>query len=109
MKGKSHQHFMIFVVMFLFITIFLVTVLSYPEGICKLFYDQANRIIIVGLVLVILITGLKQFKDKKNNILQIKAYLEETELAIKSYKEIINEQNDIIEKLSARAQSQEKD
>lgn len=93
----------------LFIAVFSITVLPYLEGIHKLISGQADRITIIGLALVILIIGLKQFKDEKNDILQIKAYLEETELVIKSHKEIINEQNDIIEKLNARIQSQKQD
>ena len=89
----------------LFVAVFSITLLPYLESVHELISNQADRITIIGLALVILILGIKQFREEEKDISQIKEYLEEAERVHKSHKEIITEQNQIIEKLSNRLQS----
>lgn len=89
----------------LFIAVFSITLLPYLESIHKLIASQGDRITIIGLALVILILGVKQFRDEEEDISQIKDYIEEADRVIESHKAMIKEQNEIIEKLNNRLQS----
>ena len=95
----------------LFIAVFSITLLPYLTSIHKLVSSQSDRITIVGLAIVILTIGIRQRMDEGKDISQINDYIDEANQAIENQKAIINEQNEIIIKLTneVKSISKEKD